>query len=751
MNPDAKSGLKPVAKRILWGASQMGASSSKAHVKCATIVGDVMGKYHPHGDTSIYYAMARLAQDWVMRYPLIDWHGNKGTIIGAGPAAYRYTEARLSKLAEVGMLENLKKKNVKFGLNFSDTLDEPETLPSVFPNLLCNPNAGIGVALACNWAPHNLKEVAQAIYDYLDGKEPMLPGPDFPTGGTIINKDDIPAIMQTGHGTVKVRGNYRIEKNKIIFYEIPYGLTIKGLLDEFDAIDSKELEGVSRVYDDTSKKEGVKLVIECEKNADPDVIVQKLFLKTSLQSSFSYNQVALVDKTPVELNLKDCIKIYIDHNQDCLQRETKYDIKKAMDRLHIVKGLLIALEDIDNVIKIIRESEDPEKDLLSSYPIDDIQVKAILDIRLARLAKLEKLKFTAERDELQQKIDILQNFLSSPEQQLVVIRDKLKILTSRFGDDRRTKLEQIELPKAVKKEKPEIIPEDCVVVITSSGLVKRIPSKSFRTQKRNTVGVKNGDDIIKYTTKTNTVDTLMIFSNSGRMYRLSVDSIPEGTNVSRGVSLRTLVKFANENEIPMAYSSLKNDTSAQFVFFATKKGLIKKVPLDEYRNTKKSTGIIALTLREGDALAAVTFIEKEEMMLITKKGMAIRISTAEMNQSSRTAQGVKGINLSEEDEIIACLPIHKTTDNLAIVSVDGYGKKVSLSEYTAQGRGGKGVITYKGEISSAALVGDNDILLISGDKTSLCITATELPLQSRIAQGNQLIKNNSRVVSVSKI
>lgn len=748
--PDAKSGLKPVAKRILWAAHQMGAASSKPHIKSATIVGEVIGKYHPHGDVSAYQAMARLAQDWVMRYPLIDWHGSKGSIIGANPAAQRYTEARLSKLSEQGMLENIKKKNVNFGLNFSDTLDEPDTLPSIFPNLLCNPNTGIGIALACNWAPHNLKEVAQAINDYIDGKEPMLPGPDFPTGGIIINKNDIPSIMQTGHGTVKIRGNYKIEKNKIVFYEIPYGLTIKGLLDEFDAIDPKELEGISRVYDDTSKRGGIRLVIECEKSTDPDMIVQQLFLKTSLQSSFSYNQVALVDKSPMELNLKDCIKIYVEHNQECIKRETEYDMKKAEARLHIVKGLLTALEDIDNVIKIIKGSEDPEKDLMATYPIDEIQAKAILDIRLARLAKLEKLKFEAERDELQQKIDSLQNLLESPEQQLVIIKDRLTILASRYGDDRRTKLEQIELPKATKKEKPEIIPEDCVVVITESGLVKRIPTKSFRTQKRNSVGVKNSDDIISYTTKTNTVDTLMVFSNTGRMFRLAVNLIPEGTNVSRGVSLRTLVKM-DDNERPIAYSSLKNDTTAKYVFFATKNGIVKRVPLNEYRETKRATGIIALTLRENDHLAAVTFIEDENIMLFTKKGMSIRFASSDLPISSRIAQGVKGITLGEDDEVISCLPIHKTTDYLAIVSADGLGKKVDLKEFNLQGRGGKGLIISKTEVAGAALVDDTDSLLISGNRTSVKIDAKDIPLQGRVTQGVILIKDNDRVVSISKI
>ena len=355
--PDAKSGLKPVAKRILWSAFEEGRVFSKPHVKAARIVGDVMGKYHPHGDSSIYGAMVRLSQDWIMRYPLIDWHGNNGNIAGDGPAAARYTEARLSKIAEEGMLAGIKKKNVDFIPNYSEDAEEPITLPTIFPNLLCNPNSGIGVAMACNWLPHNLNEVAQAIYDYMDDKEPMIPGPDFPTGGIIINKNDIPAIMRTGHGSVKVRGCYKIEKNNIVFYEIPYGTTIEGIMTEIGQIcDEKGIEGISDIRDESNKK-GLRIVIECQKGSNPDGIAQKLYAKTSLQTSISYNQVALVSKTPTELNLKQCLEIYLKHNHECLIKEAEFDLIKAKARLEIVRGLLIALEDIDNVIALIKKSE----------------------------------------------------------------------------------------------------------------------------------------------------------------------------------------------------------------------------------------------------------------------------------------------------------------------------------------------------------------------------------------------------------
>ena len=355
--PDAKSGLKPVAKRILYGTFDSGYSYSKPHVKCANIVGNVMADWHPHGDISIYGALVRLAQPWTMRYPLIDFHGSMGNRDGDGPAAYRYTEARLAKLSEDGMLAGIKKENVDFTYNYSETKDEPVTLPALFPNLLCNPNTGIGVAMACNWLPHNLNEVAQAINDYIDGKEPTLPGPDFPTGGVIINKDDIPAIMKTGHGSVKLRGKYNVEGDTIVFYEIPYGVATEDLMKEIGAAsDEERIKGIKNIRNESNRK-GFRLAIECEKGASILNVVNLLFKETNLQTSVSYNQVALIDKTPTELNLKDCIKIYVEHNVDCITRETQFDINKVQNKLEIANGLLKALEDIDNIIVLIKKSE----------------------------------------------------------------------------------------------------------------------------------------------------------------------------------------------------------------------------------------------------------------------------------------------------------------------------------------------------------------------------------------------------------
>jgi DNA gyrase subunit A len=749
--PDAKTGLKPVATRILWGAYRDGFTTSKPHVKAARIVGNVMASLHPHGDSSIYGALVRLSQNWVMRYPLIDWHGSNGNQIGDGPAAMRYTEARLSKLAEEGMMQGIKKKNVPFKLTFDETEEEPETLPAIFPNLLCNPNTGIGVAMATGFACHNLNEVAQAIYDYMDGKEPMLPGPDFPTGGIIINKNDISKIMATGKGSVKIRSKYVIEDNAIIFYEIPYGKTVEGLISEIGTVcDNGDIPEISNVRDETNKK-GVRIVVECAKDANFKSVISKLFAKTNLQSSFSYNQVALVDKTPLLLNLKDCIKIYVNHNIECLIKETVFDLNKAKARLEIVDGLLKALEDIDNIIALIKKSESSAKakdNLIITYNFTENQAKAIVDMKLGRLAGLERIELQNEQTGLNNTIKKLNALLNSDELQLKEIRERLEDIVKKYGDTRKTELIQLsEDPK--EKIIETVTPEDCVVVISESHLIKRIPSKSYRAQKRGGVGVKNNDDITSFIVKTNTIDTLMVFSSEGKMYRLIVDDIPVGTNSSKGVPVSSLINFETK-EIPMAYASLYHGSTAKYVFFVTKNGIIKKVPLDEYTQTKRAAGVKAIALREGDALAAVTFIEEEEMLLMTKNGMIIRFETKNMPLSSRTAQGVKGMNLNENDAILTCLPIKHNTDNLAVLSIDGYGKKVSLNEFNTQNRGGKGVKYSNSPVAGVALIDDTDNLLVIGNKNSIRISTEELPLLTKTSLGNNIIKNNN-IVSVSKI
>ena len=748
--PESKSGLKPVARRILWGSYVGGRTSNKAHVKCARIVGDVMGSLHPHGDSSIYGALVRLAQPWVMRYPLIDFHGSCGNQNGDGAAAMRYTEARLAKITEDGMLAGIKKKNVDFTPTYDDADEEPITLPAVFPNLLCNPNTGIGVAIACNWLPHNLKEVANAIYDYIDGKEPMLPGPDFPTGGIVINKNDIPNIMRTGHGSIKLRGKYNIEKNKIIFYEIPYGVTIEDLLANIaEVCNNKEIEGISEIRDESNKK-GIRVVIECQKGIEPSSLINKLFAKTKLQISISYNQIALVDKTPVELNLKDCCKIYVDHNIDCLKKELNFDLHKAEDRLHIIEGLLIALEDIDNVIALIKKSSDSTKAkeaLITKYSLSEIQAKSILAMRLSSLAHMEKVELENEKKELVDKIADIKDVLTNHARQLSMIKDNLSAIVNKYGDNRRTELAQISV-KPEEKEIAEVIPENVVVTLTQNGLIKKVPTSSFKVQKRGGKGVKSADESIMEIISTNTVDTLMFFTNKGKMYRTIVDNIPTGTNASKGIAINTIVNLENDERV-IAMSSLYRKTNAKYVVFVTKQGLFKKTYIEEYMKTNRNNGIAAIKLKEEDSVVGVTFLDEEDVILITKGGYAIHFETKSINPIGRLTSGVKGIKLSENDEVENILPVHKTTDSIAIIGKDGLGKKMELSDFPLQGRGGKGIIIYKGaDIVGSEMIADEDNLLLVGDKT-LCISTKDIPMLGKTAVGNILIKGNvSKVVKL---
>ena len=711
-----------------------------------------MGKWHPHGDSSIYGALVRLSQPWIMRYPLIDFHGNMGSIAGDGPAAYRYTNARLAKISEEGLLDGIKKKNVNFIANYDENDYEPITLPAIFPNLLCNPNSGIGVAMACNWLPHNLKEVAECIEKYIDGKEYALPGPDFPTGGIIINKDDIPGIMATGHGSVKVRGKYNIEKQNIIFYEIPYGTTIEGLLSEIGIVcDKKEIEGIENVRDESGKK-GLRIVIECEKGINPESIVMKLFAKTNLQTSISYNQVALVDKTPTELNLTQCLDIYVKHNEQCIIKETEFDLDKTKARLNIVEGLLIALEDIDNVIKLIKGSESAAAakiSLISKYNLNEEQAKSILAMRLSSLAKLEKLELENEKKELLNKLQELQQILISSDLRKIIIKNRLNAIVRKYGDNRRTELAQIELPKE-EKEIATVIPVDCVVLMTQNGDIKRIPKSNFKIQKRNGKGVKNLDDALLGVISTNTIDNLMLFTNKGKMYKLLVDNIPEGTNSSKGVAINNLIKLEPQEKV-IAISSFERKTDAQYVIFITKKGQFKKTSIEEYKTVKKTTGIIAIKLNEGDTIANVVFANEEDFVIITENGMSIRFETKNIAAIGRNTAGVKSIKLNEDDRVLTGFPITSNTQHIAIIAENGLGKKMKIDDFILQGRAGKGISIYKeSSIRGAEPVSNEDNLLIIGKPNSICISVEDLPTLSKLGQGNQIIKN-SIIQSVVKI
>lgn len=753
--PDATSGLKPVAKRILYGAFDKGYSYSKPHVKCANIVGNVMADLHPHGDSSIYGALVRLAQPWVMRYPLIDFHGSMGNRDGDGPAAYRYTEARLSKLSEDGMLNGIKKQNVDFIPNYSETMDEPVTLPSLFPNLLCNPNAGIGVSIACNWLPHNLKEVAQAIYDYMDGKEPMLPGPDFPTGGLVINAEDIPAIMRTGHGSIKIRGKYIIEDNNIVFYELPYGIATEELMNEIGlAADGGKIGGIKNIRNESNRK-GFRLVIECEKGASIKNIITLLFQETSLQTSLSYNQVALVDKTPCELNLSDCIKIYIEHNINCILKETKFDIDKTNNKLEVVNGLLRALEDIDNIIELIKKSSssaDAVVNLINKYQFTQPQAKAIVDMKLGRLAGLEKIELQKDKSELEDLLTKLNAIIAAPK---IELRTRLAQLVKAYGDERKTELANVqEEKKSSKVEKDPIVtePAKCVIVTMANDTIKRIPADSYKTQKRNTKGVKNQEDRTIEVLRTNTADSLLVFTNFGKVFRIPVIEIPESTNAGRGTPIGALIEMERGERASVVYG-MAADTPAKYITFVTKNGLIKRTSLEDFGKIRKKTPTNAITLREGDNIAAAFLANDEDVIILTEAGWGIRFSLGGITSTGKTSQGVKGINVGEGDRVVTALPIRDINDSLAIFYTDGSGYKITLDLVNSQNRGGRGVsyISKGSKLAAAALVEDADTVLIAGTATSLCISAKDIPLMlTRGSRGSVLI-NGSGILSASKI
>lgn len=762
--PSAEDGLKPVARRILWDMFDKGYTNNKKVVKCAQPVGDTMGRFHPHGDSSIYGALVWLSQPWNMRYPLITFHGNNGSRDGDEPAAYRYTECKLSKAGEE-MLADIKKNTVDWQLAYTDEEEEPIYLPGRIPNLLVNGTSGIAVAMACSFAPHNMNEIMDAASHVVNNPDcsvkdllQFVTGPDFPTGGLVINKDELAAAYTTGKGRARIRAEYKVESSKsgkdsIVFTSMPYKVSKSDLIAEIDQLcEDKKIEGISSIRDESGKGE-VRFVVELEKGVSAEPIIAKLFKLSRLEDTYSFNQVALVNKEPRLLNLKQLLEIYIAHQKDVLLRKTQFEADKVKAKINILEGLLIALEDIDNVIAMIKGSESAaaaKEKLMAAYNLNEAQAKAILDMKLSKLAKLEKIELENERRELVDLLAKLNAIIANPIPELLNIFNDLK---KAYGDARRTTITQVAITKE-EKEIEFVEPEKCVVIMTEGGLVKRVPSASFRAQKRNGKGVKTQDDITHAVIRTNTIDSLMVFTDQGRMYRLLVNDIPVGTNVTKGQSIKSLIAM-EADETPTVIYSVYRDTDAQFVLFVTKNGLVKKTTLDEYTKTKKKSGIAAITLKEGDELAAVTLIKDEQLILVTASGTCIRFNSNEVTPTSRTTSGVKGMTLADGDCVIAALPVRNVNDQIALFAQNGLGKKFEMTELPIQKRAGKGLMCYKGSettgpVTAAALVSDEDNVLIIGDKTSICIEATEIPSLGRASMGNQLIKN-SKIMSVSKV
>ena len=761
--PSAEDGLKPVNRRILYDMFDKGYMNNKKFVKCAQPVGDTMGRFHPHGDSSIYGALTWMSQEWNMRYPLIAWHGNNGSRDGDEPAAYRYTECKLSKIGEE-MLADIKKNTVDWQNAYTDEEQEPIYLPGRIPNLIVNGTSGIAWAMACSFAPHNLTEVMSAAVHVLENPDcevkeilNFITGPDFPTGGLVVNKDELPTAYLTGKGRARIRGEYTVESDKkgdtIVFTSIPYKVSKEVLIVKIDELCNEgKINGIAAIRDE-SNKDGVRFVIELEKGVSAEPVVQKLFKLTPLENTYSFNQVALVDKKPVLVNMKQLIQSYIEHQQDVLLRKTQFDLDKIKARIHILEGLLIALEDIDNVIALIKKSESAavaKTNLMAKYNLSEVQAKAILDMKLSRLARLEKIEIEEEKKEKLLEADRLETILKNPVPELKNIFEDVK---KTYGDARRTTITQAAITKE-EKEIEFVEPEKCVVIMTEGGLIKRVPATSFRTQKRNGKGVKSQDDITQAVIRTNTIDSLMIFTNKGRMYRLLVDEIPVGTNATKGQSIKSLVAMEKDEEASIIYS-IYRETDAKYVLFVTKNGVVKKTALEEYVKTKKKTGIAAISIKDGDELAAVTLVKDEPLMVLTGKGMGIKFGSLEVSATSRATSGVKGMALNEGDYVVAALPIRNANDSLAVFVESGLGKKISLDEFVTQKRGGKGIITYKtnektGDVTSAALISDEDNLLVCGLASSICVSATEIPSAGRVSIGNQILKG-TKLLSVTKV
>lgn len=778
--PDVRDGLKPVHRRVLFGMSELGVFSNRPYKKSARIVGEVLGKYHPHGDSSVYDAMVRLAQDWSLRYPLVDGQGNFGSMDGDSAAAMRYTEARLQKIAEE-MLVDIEKDTVDFTLNFDDSLEEPLVLPSAFPNLIVNGASGIAVGMATNMAPHNLSEVIDGIVAYIDNRDitveelmQYIKGPDFPTGGVIYGIDGIKEAYATGRGRIVMRGETKIEtedngRELIVVNSIPYQVNKSEMVKKTaELVNEKKIEGISDIRDE-SDRNGVRIVYELKKDALTSVVINKLYQLTPLQSAFSINNIALVKGRPVTLGMKELIEHYVEHRHEVVVRRTKFDLAEAEKRAHILQGLLIALDHLDEVIALIRASRTPDDakaGLMSTFGLTEIQSKAILDMRLQRLTGLERDKIREEYEELLKLIEHLKNILADVNLQMGLIKDELMIVKEKFGDERRSQIVQASADFRIE----DVIADDNVVItISHLGYVKRTLLSEYRRQNRGGKGFKGSeirdDDFLEYLFVATNHNYLLLFTEKGKCFWLRVFEIPEGTRASKGRAIQNLLNLDSDDKVRafINVKDLKDEDyiNNNYIILATKRGTIKKTSLEAYSRPRQN-GINAININEGDQLLEARLTQGEdEVMMALKSGRAIRFNERTVRPMGRNASGVRGITLTScTDEVIGmvCIPKDKQCE-IMVVSENGYGKRSSIDEYRVTNRGGKGVktinITEKtGMLIAIKVVTDtDDLMIINKSGIIIRMAVTDLRVVGRATQGVRLIRinENDAIAAVTKV
>lgn len=775
--PDVRDGLKPVQRRILYSMIELNNGPDKPHRKCARIVGDTMGKYHPHGDSSIYGALVNLAQEWSTRYPLVDGHGNFGSVDGDGAAAMRYTEARLSKIS-MEMTADINKDTVDFTPNFDETEKEPSVLPSRFPNLLVNGTSGIAVGMATNIPPHNLREVIAAVVkiidDQIEDKEEttieeilqIIKGPDFPTGAEILGTRGIEEAYRTGRGKIRVRAITNIEpmqngKNRIIVTELPFMVNKARLIEKIaELVRDKKIDGITDLSDQSSR-EGMRICIELRRDVNPNVILNQLYKHTQLQDTFGVIMLALVGNQPKVMNLLEMLNYYLKHQEDVVTRRTKYDLNKAQERAHILEGLLIALDNIDEVIKIIRGSQNVQiakQELIKRFGLSEVQAQAIVDMRLRALTGLEREKLEAEYADLMEKIRKYEAILADRNLLLRVIREEILAIAEKYGDERKTAIGFDVYDISTE----DLIPrENTVITMTKLGYIKRMTVDNFRSQNRGGRGIKGmqtlEDDYIEELLMTTTHHYLMFFTNTGRVYRLKAYEIPEAGRTARGTAIINLLQLM-PGEFITAVIPIRKFDEGSYLMMATKNGLVKKTPTEDYANVRK-TGLAAITLRDDDELIEVKLTDdKKDIILVTKNGQCIRFKETDVRSTGRTSMGVRGMNLDDGDEVVS-MQLNSQGDCLLIVSANGMGKRTSMGEFTCQNRGGKGVKCYKitektGDVIGARAVNeDNEVMLITTEGIIIRIACSDISILGRITSGVKLINltEGVTVASVAKV